>query len=236
MWWYGIGIIAELLLLSFVSKRYIQLVFLVLLRIVRSRTIAVTIMTIVLFPGTVLHELSHLFTAEILGVHTGKLTLVPESIEEDNIQSGSVAIAHSDPFRRTAIGIAPFTNGIIVLTALSWWFTQAIAGFWLVVNMQLTIGIIFYLILTVTNTMFTSKEDMVGVIPVFLTMGILLVAGYIAGIRIVLPLSITDTVQSILFASVQNLGIILGINIVGFILFSLLLFLFKKPHTTYRSC
>ena len=231
MWWYGIGIIAELLLLSFVSKRYTQVVFRVLLRIVRSRTIAITIMTIVLFPGTVLHELSHLFTAEILGVHTGKLTLVPESIEEDDIQSGSVAIAHSDPFRRTAIGIAPFVNGVIVLTALSWWFTQAIEGTWLIINMQLTLGIIFYLILTVTNTMFTSKEDMVGVVPVFLTITILLVTGYIAGIQIVLPLSITNTVQSIIISLTQNLGIILGINIIGLILFSLLLLLIKKSHT-----
>ena len=231
MWWYGIGLIAELLVLSFVSKRYIQVVFRVLLRLVRSRTIAITIMTIVLFPGTVLHELSHLFTAEILGVHTGKLTLVPESIEEDNIQSGSVAIAHSDPFRRTAIGIAPFINGIIVLTALSWWLTHATEGTWLIINIQLTLGIIFYLILTVTNTMFTSKEDMVGVVPVFLTIAILLVTGYIAGARIILPLSITNTLQSILISLTQNLGIILGINILGLILFSLLLFLFKKPHT-----
>ena len=231
MWWYGIGIIAELLLLSFVSKRYTQVVFRVLLRIVRSRTIAITIMTIVLFPGTVLHELSHLFTAEILGVHTGKLTLVPESIEEDDIQSGSVAIAHSDPFRRTAIGIAPFVNGVIVLTALSWWLTQTIAGLWLIMSIQVTIAIIFYLILTVTNTMFTSKEDMVGVVPVFLTITILLVTGYIAGIQIVLPVSITNTVQSIIISLTQNLGIILGINLIGLVLFSLLLLLIKKPHT-----
>lgn len=231
MWWYGVGIIAELLLLSFIAKRYTQVVFHVLLRLVRSRTIAITMMTIALFPGTVLHELSHLFTAEILGVHTGKLTLVPESIEEDNIQSGSVAIAHSDPFRRTAIGIAPFTNGIIVLTALSWWLTQTMTGFWVLINIQITIAIIFYLILTVTNTMFTSKEDMVGVIPVFLTITILLVTGYIAGIQIVLPLSITITLQSIIITLAQNLGIVLGVNSIGLLLFSLLLFLIKKPHT-----
>jgi len=230
MWWYGIGIIAELLLLSFVAKRYTQVVFHVLLRIVRSRTIAITTMTIALFPGTVLHELSHLFTAEVLGVHTGKLTLVPESIEEDNIQSGSVAIARSDPFRRTAIGIAPFVNGVIVLTALSWWFSQTLLGYWLIINMQITLGIILYLILTVTNTMFTSKEDMVGVVPVFLTMTILFITGYIAGIQIILPVSITNTIQSISITLAQNLGIVLGINIIGLIFFSLVLFLIKKPH------
>ena len=223
MWWYAIGIIAELLLLSFVSKRYTELGFLLLVRMVRSRTIAISIMTILLFPGTVIHELSHLFTAEVLGVHTGKLTLVPESIETDTIQSGSVTIAHTDPFRRTAIGIAPFTNGLLALSALSWWFTHAVAAQWLIINKELTIGIILYLILTITNTMFTSKEDMVGVLPVFGTIAILLVTGYIAGIRLNLPQSILITLSSILVSSVQNLGVVVVINILGLLLFSLLL-------------
>ena len=223
MWWYAIGIIAELLLLSFVSKRYTELGFLLLVRMVRSRTIAISIMTILLFPGTVIHELSHLFTAEVLGVHTGKLTLVPESIETDTIQSGSVTIAHTDPFRRTAIGIAPFTNGLVALSALSWWFTHAVAAQWLIINKELTIGIILYLILTITNTMFTSKEDMVGVLPVFGTIAILLVTGYIAGIRLNLPQSILITLSSILVSSVQNLGVVVVINILGLLLFSLLL-------------
>ncbi len=236
MWWYGIGIVAELLLLSFVSKRYIQLVFLVLLRLLHSRTIAVTIMTIVLFPGTVLHELSHLFTAEILGVHTGKLTLVPESIEQDDIQSGSVAIAHTDPFRRTAIGVAPFTNGIIALTALSWWFTQALAGMWLILNIQVTLGILLYLVFTITNTMFTSKEDMAGVLPVFLTIALLVATGYIAGLRIVFPASVMQGVLSVLFALCQNLGVILGINLLGLLFFSLVLMLIKKPYSTHHTC
>jgi len=233
MWWYAVGIIAELLLLSFVSKRYTELGFLLLVRIVHSRTLAITIMTILLFPGTVIHELSHLFTAEVLGVHTGKLTLVPESIESDTIQSGSVAIAHTDPFRRTAIGIAPFTNGLVALSALSWWFTHAVAAQWLVINKELTIGIILYLILTITNTMFTSKEDMVGVLPVFGTIAILLVTGYIAGIRLHLPQSILATLSSILVSSVQNLGIIVAINILGLLLFSLLLRI-SKTRIHYR--
>jgi hypothetical protein len=193
-------------------------------------------MTIVLFPGTVLHELSHLFTAEILGVHTGKLTLVPESIEQDNIQSGSVAIAHTDPFRRTIIGIAPFTNGIIVLTALSWWLTQVLAGTWLILNIQVTLGILFYLIFTITNTMFTSKEDMVGVLPVFLTILLLLTTGYFAGLRIVFPTSMTLGIQSVLITLSQNLGVILGINLIGLLFFSLLLVLMNKPHSANRSC
>lgn len=228
MWWYGIGIVAELLLLSFVSKRYTQLGFMLLVRIVRSRTIAITIMTLLLFPGTVIHELSHLFTAEVLGVHTGKLTLVPESIEQDNIQSGSVAIASSDPFRRTAIGIAPFVNGVLVLTALSWWFGEAMNNQWLIINKECTIVAILYLILTITNTMFTSKEDMVGVIPLVGTIAILFGTGYIAGIRIALPQPWINALYSTMVSLVQNLGIIVLVNISSLLVFSLLLLVFKK--------
>jgi len=231
MWWYIVGIIAELLALSFISLRYIQLSFSLLIKIVRSRSIAITIMTIILFPGTVLHELSHLFTAEIMGVHTGKLTLAPESIEENtrDIQSGSVMIASTDPFRRTLIGIAPFTNGVLVLTALSWWLTKVIESKEMIlIDQRWTLIIIFYLILTITNTMFTSKEDMKGVVPVLITVFLLVVSAYIAGLRIKLPETITVTIQSILLTFVQNLGFVLIINLIGLFVFSILLLALKR--------
>lgn len=229
MWWYVVGIIAELLLLSFISGRYIEASFVLLMRIVRSRTIAVTVMTIVLFPGTVIHELSHLFTAEILGVRTGKLTLAPESIEGNDIQSGSVAIAKTDPFRRTLIGIAPFVNGIAALTALSWWFTMIVTqGQFILLDIRLSLVLIFYLILTISTTMFTSKEDMAGVIPVLLAIVLLAVSGYIAGIRISLTGAILQTMQAVLVSFVQNLGIVLAINLSGVLLYSLLLLVLRK--------
>src|SRR5947209_5745118 len=102
-----LAIIAELIGIYVLSRALTQTIFNLTYLLTRARSIAVTLITLLNFPGTVIHELAHLFTAEILGVHTGKLSLVPESIAEPNIKAGSVMIAATDPFRRYAIGLAP---------------------------------------------------------------------------------------------------------------------------------
>ena len=222
MWIFLIGIIVELTILGILSARLTQLSFTVLMRITHSRTVAITILTIILFPGTVIHELSHLFTAEVLGVHTGTLTLAPESIEADQIQSGSVQVASSDPFRRTLIGIAPTITGMISLSILSWYLSQ---------TQHIMIGIaLLYLIITISNTMFTSKEDMKGVLPVALTLAIFISAFYISGIRIILPAEFATTITTIIQTLAQYLAAAVGINLMGILVNTLLLLLFQKRH------
>lgn len=229
MWIPLVGIIIELIILSFIARQSTQSAYILLLRIFRSRSVAITVITLFLFPGTVIHELSHLFTAEIFGVHTGKLTLAPESIEGNDIQSGSVAIQVTDPFRRTLIGVAPTINGCLAVTALSWWLMNIISyNRYILINPEISIVIIFYLILTISNTMFTSKEDTKGVFPVFLTIFIIMAGLYIAGIRVGIPQSITQSIQNILWSLCQNLGIVLGINLVSLALFSGILLLTEK--------
>lgn len=220
MWLFLLGIIVELVILGILSSRLTQLSFLVLMRLTHSRSVAITILTIILFPGTVIHELSHLFTAEVLGVHTGKLTLAPESIEKEDIQSGSVQVASSDPFRRTLIGIAPTITGIITLSILSWYLSH---------TQQFIIGIaLLYLILTISNTMFTSKEDLKGVLPVALTLALFLCAFYISGIRIILPPHIQTTIATVIQTLAQYLGAAVGINLMGILVNTLLLLLLQK--------
>src|SRR5258706_13434406 len=117
----------ELIVLYFISQRLTQAVYNLTYLLFQARSIAVTVVTLVSFPGTVIHELSHLFTAEILGVHTGKLTLVPENIAEEEVKAGSVMIAHSDPFRRYAIGLAPIFSGLLAITTLSYFLPDLAA-------------------------------------------------------------------------------------------------------------
>src|SRR3989339_1399971 len=205
MWIYLVGIIVELAILGILSSRLTQLSFTMLMRLTRSRSIAITILTIILFPGTVIHELSHLFTAEILGVQTGKLTLAPESIEGEDVQSGSVQIAVSDPFRRTLIGIAPTITGVISLSILSWYLSQ---------TQMLIIWIaLLYLILTISNTMFTSKEDLKGVLPVALTIAIFTITFYVSGIRIMFPTHIAETISVIIQSLAHYLAIAVAVNL-----------------------
>jgi len=229
MWIYLIGIIVELIILGFLSSRLTQLSFTVLMRLTRSRSIAITILTIILFPGTVIHELSHLFTAEILGVHTGKLTLAPESIEAGEIQSGSVQVAVTDPFRRSLIGIAPTITGMITLSILSWYLSTQmyqVSG----IKYQVLIVSIIYLIFTISNTMFTSKEDLKGVLPVALTLAIFAITFYISGIRIILPAQFATTIVTIIQTLAYYLAIAVAINLMGILVNTLLLLIFQKHH------
>lgn len=178
-------------------------------RLTRSKTIALTILIILLFPGTVVHELAHLFVAEIFRVRTGKLTLVPESLEKPEIKTGSVAIAHTDPLRRTLIGLAPLYVGIATLALLSSFLSQPTTY-----NSQPTTLFLFYLMFAVSNSMFSSKEDMKGVIPFIITVGLFIAAGYYAGFRIGLTGELLEKVFMVAQTLVRSLGIVLGINLV----------------------
>ncbi len=211
---------AELFFLFFLSQRLTQSVFDLCLLLFRARSVAITIITIINFPGTVIHELSHLFTAEVLGVRTGKLTLVPESIQSDEIKAGSVMIAQTDPFRRYLIGLAPMVTGLITISALSY-------ALFMIHYSLFTYGIL-YLLLAVSNAMFSSPEDLKGFLPFIVTLGIMAAAAYIAGFRIGITGPALSVATQILDALTKSLGIVLAINIIGIILTKLLIALTEK--------
>lgn len=207
--------VVELTSLHLLSRRLTQSIYDLFLRIFRNRSIAMTILIILLFPGTVIHELAHLFVAEILRVRTGKLTLVPESLEEAEIRTGSVAIAQTDPFRRTLIGLAPVYVGITVLAALAYFLSissNLYASFF-----------ILYSLFAVTNSMFSSKEDMKGVIPFTITVLLFAAAGYFAGFRIGLTGELLTGSRLVIETLVRSLGVVLAVNLLVLAVSSLLL-------------
>lgn len=225
-------LIAELILLYLLSRRVIQTLYWLLQKITRSRPIAIWIVSIIFFPGTVVHELSHLFTAEILGVHTGKLTLVPEGMEgppftktswgETEIKAGGVMIAETDPFRRTLIGLAPVYVGIIVLTALSYFLSS---------NLPLYSSfLILYSLFAVSNSMFSSKEDMKGVVPFTITALLFAAAGYVTGLRIGLTGELLTKTLLVIETLVRSLGIVLAVNIPVLFTTSFLLVILPSRH------
>lgn len=216
----------ELFFLFFLSQSLTQSVFNLCLLIFRSRSVAITIITILNFPGTVIHELSHLFTAEVLGVRTGKLTLVPDSIQSDEIKAGSVMIASSDPFRRYLIGLAPMVTGLIAISTLSYaLFTYAPSwGGW---GSWGSWGGI-YLLLAISNAMFSSAEDLKGFLPFIITLAIMAGAAYFAGFRVGITGPALAVGTRILDALTKSLGIVLALNVIGIIFTKLLIFLTEK--------
>lgn len=233
-------LVAELGVLYLLSRKLNQMMFLFWYLLTRSKHSAMSITTLILFPGTVIHELSHLFTAEILGVRTGKLTLIPKWIDGDNIHAGSVQVSHTDPFRRTIIGLSPVFTGIAAVTFLSMQLTkmipeiqQTLATPQPLSNPALYLFLLLgYLLFAISNNMFSSKEDLHGVFPVLIVLGLILGTTYAAGFRLELTDAVLNTFENILRTLTRHLGIVLGINA---ILLFLLYFLLSLFHPRKRS-
>ncbi|MFZ5845450.1 MAG: hypothetical protein ACOY0S_03210 [Patescibacteria group bacterium] len=213
-------LLAELTVLYFLSRLLTQSFYKLFLLLLRRRSFAISLTTLLLFPGTVIHELAHLFTAEILGVPTGHLVLAPENIREENVKTGSVAIAKTDPFRRAAIGLAPVFVGLIVLSAISYWlpsvWQQTLrdgqSGALLTHWSFYTLLAMNYLLFAISNSMFSSPEDLKGFLPLAVTLSLVGLAAYLAGIRVGITPPILDFAYRLFAALTNSLRWVLAVN------------------------
>ncbi|MBS1252056.1 MAG: hypothetical protein MAG451_01092 [Anaerolineales bacterium] len=71
---------------------------------------AVLLYFLVMLPGILIHEISHLIAATLLGVKAGGLSLRPK-VRRDGLQLGSVQVARTDIVRESLIGLAPLIGG-----------------------------------------------------------------------------------------------------------------------------
>lgn len=221
----------EITMLYLLSRRLSQNLYVVWFLLTKSRPVAIGFLSFLFFPGTVIHELAHLFTAEILGVRTSGLTLVPEGLEEKNVRTGSVAIAQSDPIRRAIIGIAPVFVGLAGLGSISYF----IPGLWSQITTDAANNTMFsqpslylfllagYSLFAISNTMFSSHEDMEGFWPVVIIIVLLTGAGYMAGIRISLTETVLGQILQFFRNTAVNLGYVTGLNITLFLLSKILI-------------
>lgn len=200
----------EFLLLFFISQAVTKAIFSFFWRVTTNQHVAMSAVTLLLFPGTVIHELAHLFTAEIMGVRTGKLTLVPEALgaQDTGVRAGSVAIAQTGPFRRALIGIAPVFVGLGSLGLLAYFIPGLLAEnkiYWLI--------LVGYLMFAISNSLFSSAEDLKGFWPIAIIVSLGLIAAWIAGIRIELTGYILSTSITVLTALTKSIALVLALNI-----------------------
>ena len=86
------------------------------------RNWAIIIYAIILFPGVLLHELSHFVTATLLGVRTGSFSVLPRTKADGSIQLGYVEYYKSakvGPIRESLIGSAPLITGTVVILLIA---------------------------------------------------------------------------------------------------------------------
>lgn len=191
MWWL-LALVAPLLLLQRQLHREIQALFLL---VTRRGEISLALFSLLFFPGVLIHEGSHFLMARLLGVKTGRFSLVPRPLKGGKLQLGFVETSATDIFRDALIGTAPLLAGgafvayaglyHLGLPALwerlasggsSAWLAalssfQAPPDFWLW----------FYLTLTVSSTMLPSTSDRRAWLPLSLVGGLVLAISLLVG-------------------------------------------------------
>ncbi len=216
-------------------QREIQAIFLL---ITRQPEISVALFSLLFLPGVLLHETSHFLMARLLGVRTGRFSIIPKKLEGGRLQLGYVETAKTDFFRDALIGLVPLiTGGIFVAYAgvshlglnLVWFsltharissFNEAIRSvigrpdFWLW----------FYLIFAVSSTMLPSASDRRAWVPLVLAVlafvGMILLVG--AGPWLLSKLGSTLT------AAIDAVFMVFGITVIIHLILSPPLWLIRK--------
>jgi hypothetical protein len=172
--------------------REIQLLFLLL---TRRQSVALVLFSILFFPGVLLHELSHYLVARILGVRTGRFSLLPSLMPDGKLRLGFVETSGSDVLRDALIGAAPLISGgaAVAYLGISRLGLVPLAGLisqgdWpgLIQGIQALpaqqdFWLWFYLAFAISSTMLPSAADRRAWLPVVLVLlgliGIALLAG-----------------------------------------------------------
>lgn len=136
------------------------------------------LLSLIYLPGTILHELSHLFTSIILFVPVHGFDLIPRIDQNDNghyhARLGAVHHAQTDPIRGMLIGASPIFFG------LAFFYIVFESQFFPHSHILVNIGML-YLFFTVSSSMFSSKQDLkesIILIPILGLLGIALVIGF----------------------------------------------------------
>jgi len=190
----------------------------------RSHETAVNLLFFLLLPGVFLHEFSHILTAELLQVPTGHLSLKPH-FKNGQLMLGSAQIASTDPFRLTLIGAAPFLTGTFTLWALLKFaldlnvsqlnLTNFIPHLLSSINQLslLPLLLIFYLLFSISNTMFSSPSDLQAAgLPIVL---LLIILGTFKLANLTIPLSALTSLTNLflLLATIFTITLVFNLSL-----------------------
>ncbi len=205
------------------SKRSINKLATILDRLFHNHHITNGVISLIFFPGTVLHEMAHFFMATILLLKVAKVNLLP-TWEKNNIKLGSVSYYKKDVFRSILVGIAPIFVGVGIL----WWLS--LTGLFPAHTWWLNI-LLGYLIWVVSSTMFSSRQDLIDILYVIPLIIFIAIVVYLFKINVVG--SVTTLIQTPWFIAglhhISNinlmLAIALGVHVIANICFEIILYI-----------
>jgi hypothetical protein len=105
-------LVASLAALVIVHLLVTQRLITLLYRLTHNLPLAMTLYALLVWPGTVLHEVSHWLVAWLLGVRAELPHLLPSGFDEEGrMVLGHVVVERADLLRRSLIGVAPLAAG-----------------------------------------------------------------------------------------------------------------------------
>ena len=161
---------------------------------------AVIVYAILMFPGVVLHELSHWIMAKLLGVRTGSLSLLPQVQPDGTVQLGYVTYYKGQnlgPIRESLVGGAPLLAGTAVILLIGFRVfsvsnltaaiqTGSVDALTLALTNLLETNdflVWLYLLFAIANAMLPSRSDRRAWPAFLLIMAVLTVAVYGLGLQ-----------------------------------------------------
>jgi len=218
-------LLGPLLFLQRSLHREIQAIFLL---VTRRVDVAMVLFSISFFPGILLHEGSHYLTARLLGVRTGRFSLIPRSLKKGQLQLGFVETQSTDWLRDAFIGSAPLLSGGSFV-AYAGLVRLGLPGLWQAFNsgaltslfeslhalsMQKDFWLWFYLTLVVSSTMLPSESDRRAWLPLGFILGLLLIMSLVFGAGPWLAVHLAEPLNRVLLAVDTILGISVLVHLV----------------------
>ena len=157
------------------------------LLLLRDSNAAVWVYAIIMLPGVIVHEGSHWVVATLLGVRTGKVSVIPERMNDGTIRLGYVDTEKPDFVREALIGAAPLFVGVLIILGVGYGLlgggpvADAIGrgdlltagNSLLAMTRRADFWLLLYLVFTVSNSMFPSASDRRGWLPLLALLAVL---------------------------------------------------------------
>ncbi len=218
-------LLAPLLFLQRGLQRETQAIFLLLSR---RADVAVVLFSILFFPGVLLHETSHFVMARLLGVRTGRFSLIPQPLPDGRLQLGFVETGSADWLRDSLIGVAPLISGsvfvayegLVRLGLVNVWDQWLAGGFSALPGAfggtlnRPDFWLWFYLAVTVSSTMLPSASDRRAWLPITIIFVILLIVSLVFGAGPWLAANLSEPLNRALRAMAVVLGISILVHLV----------------------
>jgi len=164
--------------------RQIQAVCLIL---TRRPGLTQAIFALIFLPGVFLHELSHFLVAKLLGVQTGRFSLIPQAQPDGKLRLGYVETASGGFVRDALVGAAPLVTGSLFVAYAAIYRMQLLplwdfirqadwGSFWqqfMLVPSRPDFWLWFYLAFTISSTMMPSASDRHAWLPLGLLVAML---------------------------------------------------------------